>query len=219
MKNLPTPANREDAVRLIEQIKKERRENQEREMHLNARMQTMKGQALVGSSDLGPNILKVLPPNLAPKNIGEWGSIMWDFFYPVVVDFGTNPVYGPNTRTESNFKVNQDGSFLLCGISRMYSNTSFAGKKAPLSVTIRDLQSTRQFNDISFPIQNIGERGQPTLIETPLLVYKNSNISGEVTSWLPETMATVGSGRHEFLFFGLRVRDEETVKLLQTLFV
>jgi len=218
MKNLPTPKNREEAEKLIAQIERERSENRQREMHLNARMMTMKGQPVIGSSDLGPNLLKILPPHIAPKNLGNFNSIMWDFFYPVKIDLGTDPTYGPQTRAEKSFKVNQDGSFLLCGISRVYNSTTASGQKAPLSLTLRDLQSTRQFNDISFPIQNLGERGKPTLLETPLLVYKNSNISCELTSWLSENMATTGSGVHEFLFFGLRIRDEEQAKLLQTIF-
>lgn len=218
MKNLPTPKNREEAEKLIAQIERERSENRQREMHLNARMMTMKGQPVIGSSDLAPNLLKILPPHIAPKNLGNFNSIMWDFFYPVKVDFGTDPTFGPQTRVEKNFKVNQDGSFLLCGISRVYNSDTASGKKAPLTLTLRDLQSTRQFNDLAFPVQNIGERGIPTLLETPLLVYKNSNISCELTSWLPENMATTGSGVHEFLFFGLRIRDEEQAKLLQTIF-
>ena len=113
MKNLPQPKNREEAMKLIDEIRKERNENRSREMHLNARLQTMKGEPLVGSSDLGPNLLKVLPPHLAPKNVGQWGSIMWDFFYNVTIDFGANPVYGPNTRAENSFKVNQDGLMMF----------------------------------------------------------------------------------------------------------
>lgn len=218
MKNLPTPKNREEAIKLIDQISKEREANRAREMHLNARLMTMKGQPVIGKDDLGPNLLKILPPHIAPKNLGQFNNVMWDFFYPVTIDFGTDPVYGPQSRAEGNFKVNQDGSFLLCGISRTYNSTTASGKLAPLSMTLRDMQSTRQFNDLSFPIQNIGEKGQPMIFETPLLVFKNSNISCEVTSWLPENMSTTGSGKHEFLFFGLRVRDEEQVKLLQTIF-
>lgn len=218
MQNLPKPSNREEALKLIDQIQKEREQNRAREMHLNSRLMTMKGQPVIGKDDLGPNLLKILPPHIAPKNLGQFNNVMWDFFYPVSFDFGTNPTYGTLTRAENNFKVNQDGSFLLFGISRSYQSNTASGKSAPLSLTLRDLQSTRQFNDLAFPIQNIGEKGQPLVFETPLLVFKNSNISCELSSWLPEDMVTTGSGKHEFLFFGLRVRDEEQVKLLQTIF-
>jgi hypothetical protein len=218
MQNLPKPSNREEALKLINQIQTEREQNRAREMHLNARLMTMKGQPVIGKDDLGPNLLKILPPHIAPKNLGQFNNVMWDYFYPVAFDFGTDPVYGPQSRAENNFKVNQDGSFLLFGISRTYSSTSASGKSAPLVMTLRDMQSTRQFNDTSFPIQNIGEKGQPLVLETPLLIFKNSNLSCELSSWLPENMSTTGSGKHEFLFFGLRVRDEEQVKLLQTIF-
>lgn len=216
---LPKPSNVQEAVALIEEISRKRNEIRNRERAVKARMQTMNSMPIIPKNNLAGNLARSIPPHLAPKNIGDLGSVMWDFYFTVTLDFGTDPVYGPTVFLNNSFKVDQEANLLLCGMSRSYSDLGKAGKLAPVQITLRDTQSTRQFNDISFPIQNIGEKGQPTMLDTPLLLSKNATFRVEASSWLPETMATVGNGKHELIFFGLRVRDEENVKTLSTLFL
>lgn len=216
---LPIPANVAEAIAMIEEISRKRNELRNRERAVKARMQTLNSLPVIPKDGLAGNLARSIPPHLAPKNIGDLGSVMWDFFFKVTLDFGTNPVYGPTNFKDASFKVDQEANLLLCGVSRSYFDLGKSGKLAPVSITLRDTQSTRQFNDVSFPIQNIGEKGQPTLFDTPLLLSKNATFRVEGSSWLSETMATVGDGRHELVFFGLRVRDEDNVKTLSTLFL
>lgn len=216
---LPMPANVAEAIAMIEEISRKRNELRNRERAVKARMQTLNAMPVIPKDGLAGNLARSIPPHLAPKNIGDLGSVMWDFFFNVVIDFGTNPVYGPTVFREGSFKVDQEANLLLCGVNRAYHDLGNAGKYAPVNITLRDTQSTRQFNDVSFPIQNIGEKGRPTLLDTPLLLSKNATFKVEASSWLSETFATVGNGRHELVFFGLRVRDEDNVKTLSTLFL
>lgn len=219
MEKLPTPKTRQEAELLFEQIKNETRDVRDREQALRARVKSMSNNPIIGSSDLGPNLSKILPPHLAPKNVGELGGVMWDFFFTVTLDFGTNPTFGPNSKVHDDFRVDQEASFMLIGFSRSYNDNGFAGRKAPINLTLRDLQSTRQFNSESFPIQDIGEAGLPTKLDTPLLFAANATVRVEAGSWVPEDMATVGNGKHEITFYGLRVRDADNVKVVSQMFL
>lgn len=219
MEKLPTPKNREDAYALIEQVRIETRDARDREQALRARIKAMSNNPIIGSDELGSNLSKILPPHLAPKNVGDLSSVMWDFFFTVTLDFGTNPTFGPNSKVTDSFRVDQEASFLLMGFTRSYHDNGDSGRKAPIALTLRDLQSTRQFNSEPFPIQNIGEAGQPTRLDTPLLFAANSTVAVEASSWLSENMITIGSGKHEITFFGLRVRDVDNVKVVSQMFL
>jgi hypothetical protein len=216
---LKQPQTVQEAYDMVNDISKTRNELRNRERALKARMQTMASMPVIAKDNLAGNLMRSIPPHLAPKNIGDLGSVMWDFFFRVKLDFGTNPSFGPTTMLNGDFKVDQEANFLLCGISRAYSDLGKSGKGAPIQITLRDTQSTRQFNDLAFPIQNIGEKGQPYLFDTPLLLSKNATFRVEASSWLPEVMATTGNGYQELVFFGLRVRDEDNVKTLATMFL
>jgi len=219
MQVLPKPKNRVEAEALYEEIRKETRDIRDREQALRARVKSMSNNPIIGSADLGSNLSKIIPPHLMPKNVGDLAGVMWDFFFTVTLDFGTDPTYGPNVRVEDNFRVDQEACFLLTGFSHAYADNGKAGRMAPVSLTLRDAQSTRQFNDQPFPIQNIGEGGLPTRLDTPLMFAANSTVLVEASSWLPEEMATVGNGLHKITFFGLRVRDADNTKVVAQMFL
>jgi hypothetical protein len=219
MEKLPVPASREEAYDLYEKIRSETRDARDREQSLRARIKSMSNNPIISSSDLGNNLSKIIPPHLMPKNVGDLSGVMWDFFFTVTLDFGTNPTYGVNSRVSDNFRVDQEAGFLLCGFSRSYHDNGDSGRNAPIALTLRDLQSTRQFNSEPFPIQNIGEAGLPTKLDTPLLFAANSTVAVEASCWLPEDMVTVGNGKHEITFFGLRVRDADNVKVISQMFL
>lgn len=218
MKTLPPINSREQAYALAESIRQERTENRKQETYLEVQKLLLKSNPVISSNDLVSNLGKILPPHVAPKNIGRFDDLMWDYFFPVQFDFGEDPTYGELTRKANDFIVNQEGSFLLFGISRVYQDVGNAGLGAPLLVDIESNQTDKRFNDIQFPIQNIGDKGRPTLFPTPLLIQKNTSVRITLTSWLSEDLTTTGSGLHELMFFGLKVRNEETLKLLQTMF-
>jgi hypothetical protein len=219
MEKLPVPANREDAYSIYEQIRQETRDARDREQALRARIKAMGNESVISSSDMGNNLSKIIPPHLTPKNVGDLAGVMWDFYFTTTFDFGTDPTFDLNSKMIDNFRVDQEASFLLMGFSRSYHSNGNAGRLAPIGLTLRDAQSTRQFNDQPFPIQNIGEHGQPTRLETPLLFSANATVIVEATSWVPEAMDTIGNGKHEITFFGLRVRDTDNVKVISQMFL
>jgi hypothetical protein len=218
MKKLPSISTRAEAYAVAEAIRTERSENRKQETYLEVQRLMAKSNPVISSNDLVSNLAKILPPHVAPKNIGRFDDLMWDYFFPVEFDFGVDPTFTSNTRKSEPFIVNQEGAFLLFGISRVYQDIGSSGLGAPLLVDIESNQTDKRFNDIQFPIQNIGDKGRPTLFETPMLIQKNTSVNITLTSWVESDLTTVGSGLHELMFFGLKVRNEETLKLLQTIF-
>lgn len=220
MKTIPTIKDRTHAYKVLDEIETERANNRAEEIKLRARLMTAKSNPVIDTTDLAGNLAKILPPHVAPKNVGRYDSLMWDFSYPVVFDFGNNPTFDRNTRKQASFRVNQEGAFLLCGISWVYQSKLNAGKGAPLLMSIMANQMDKRYNDAPFPIQNIGTRGNPLTFPLPMLVQKNTTVSIDLTSFLTgnEEMVTTGDGYHEFCFFGMKVRNEEDMKLIQTLF-
>jgi len=206
-----------DKQAIIEEIKKIRvQRNSVRKLEREIIGETKMIQPMVAdASDLRSNLSKILPKHLVPSNVGDYRQVLSPFFYSVEFDFGVNPTYGPLFNQTSSFKVNQDSGFLLMGISRMWADNSGAGFKAPLALTIRDNQSTRQFNNTAFPIQTIGYLGEETVLATPLLLVPNASISITLTSWLDKDITFIGSGYHEFVFHGFRCNMNDTKLLAQ----
>jgi len=157
-----------------------------------------------------------LPSFLMPGNVGGYNKVVWPFWTVVNFDFGTNPTYGPGTRQEQRFRVSQDGAFLLQAITRNSFSYDTAGELAPLQVRFIDRQSTRQLNDLPIPIQGIGHKSRPAILPTPYLLMPSALFEVEMTSWLPAAQLTTGNGRHQFLFFGYRVRVEDFENVLST---
>jgi hypothetical protein len=211
---------REQVIAKLYEIQKARGEIRRQEQTLKSKRNLLEGQPLISKDDLASSLQKIIPRYLEPRNIGQIDSVMWDFFFPLTVDFGTDPTYDETTRQTVTTQVSQESAFLLVGISRAYENNGDAGFGAPLQVTIRDNQSTRQFNDNPIPLQTIGLKGQPTAFDTPLLLQPNSRISLEVSSWLDgDQLVTVGSGKHEFVLYGMRVRDVNNAKVMSAVWL
>jgi hypothetical protein len=154
-----------------------------------------------------------------PKNIGKYNEVMWPFWFKLKFDFGTNPIYSPNTRQKQSIQVSQESAFLMTSISRTHYDRSNAGEAAPLLINIRDNQSSRQFMDKAIPMQSIGYEGQPTRVPTPLFISPNASLSLEMTSWTPGNFATTGSGIHEIVLSGWRIRTEDASKVLASIFI
>lgn len=157
-----------------------------------------------------------LPSFLMPGNIGGYNKVTWPFWIPLTFDFGTNPSYGPNTRQSQSFRVSQDGAFLLQAITRNSFSYDDAGELCGLQINLIDRQSTRQLNDQPIPIQAIGHKSRPAIFPTPYLLMPSALMEVEVTSWFPGTQATTGNGKHQFIFFGYRVRVEDFENVLST---
>ena len=168
--------------------------------------------------DLRGQLKQILPQYMMPGNVGEINKVTWPFWYTVSFDLGTDPTIGPNTRQTQSFQISQEACFLLMQVTRKPFSYDNAGDLAPLAITIKDRQSSRQFNDLPIPIQNIGKKKNGTILPTPMYFAPNAFVEVELTSWITADMASTGNGKHEFVFFGYRMRAKEAGKALSTIF-
>ena len=212
--------SREKLIKKAYEIQESRRALRQKERNLSTRSKFLRNQPLVADGgNLRANLDKILPKHLSPKNIGEYNEVMWPFWYGFEFDFGTDPTYTSLTRKIESIQISQESAFLLTTISRAHDSRGGAGQNAPLQFTLRDNQSSRQFNDKPLPIQMIGTTGDLTHLDTPLYIRPNASLSLELTSWLPTDFATIGSGKHEIMVHGFRIRNEDANKVLASIFV
>lgn len=209
---------RSQIIDRINTIRNERAEMRKQERQIVADTKSVQP-VIADGGDLRSNLSKILPKYLLPTNVGQYKQILTPMWYQATHDLGNNPVYGPNLRSIVNFQVSQEAGFLMTGITREWRDRSSAGFKAPLRLTIRDNQSTRQFNNTGFTIQTIGYKGSPTYLETPLLLVPNASVATILESWLPIDFNTVGDGYHQFTFHGYRVNMGDVNYLAQQLFL
>ena len=217
-----TPKERLKLEREITEIQNERANLRSRERSLNARSALLKSQPLVSDrGGLRNNIEKIIPKHLRPQNIGHFNEVLWNYWFPFDFDFGTDPTYDNTTRETTVTQVDQEAGFLLTSISRSATDPGQSGAFAPLHITVRDLQSTRQFNDEPIPLQQIGQKGEPTCLDTPLYFPPNARIELTISSWIPKgsSFATTGSGKHQIVLGGFRVREKDGAKALASIFV
>lgn len=206
------------ANRLKEQRRYERRLNQE----MGAVADALTSQAQVSNtsvSDLQTSMQQSLPAYMLPSNVGDINEVAWFFWEQMTFDFGTDPVWSPLTNQQQSFQVTQEAGFLITSISRTYNSYTTAGALAPLQVSFRDRQSSRQFNDNPIPLQTIGIKGKPTILPTPYFLLPNAFFDGFMTSFQTNNpgQATVGTSRHQLSFFGYRMRVEDAEKVLSTI--
>jgi hypothetical protein len=213
----------QELIKKAHAIQEARRRLRNKEQSLKSRSKLLSNQPLVSTQDrsLRSNLEKILPKYLVPKNIGNYSEVMWPFWYAIDFDFGTDPTYTNFTKQVESIQVSMEAAFLLTGISRSHDDRGPAGQQAPLQLTIRDNQSSRQFNDKAFPIQTIGLEGEPTLIDTPLFLAPNASVSLEMSSWTPSgsEFETVGDGRVQIVLSGWRIRTDDASKVLASIFL
>lgn len=222
MTNILTPKKRYDLQTRLQEIQQTRANNRARERSLVDRVQKLKSQPLVSrQGDLKANLLKILPKHMAPGNVGDINEVLWPFWFPFDFDFGTNPTFTINSRLSEIVQIDQEAGFLLTHISRDHVDPGPSGYQAPLQATIRDLQSTRQFNSEPIPIQMIGFKAQPTYLDTPHFFLPNARIQMDLSCWLPvgDTFAVQGSGEHQFVLGGYRIRNKNAAKVIASIFV
>lgn len=148
----------------------------------------------------------LLPPHLIPANVGDLTEIQWDMWYQAKFDFGADHTYDSNTRQDQNFRVDGEAAFLVTRIYRdCHADAAF---QAPLTLTLRDNQSSRHLNSAGIPIQAIPSKGYFFELEVPFLMYPAATINCELKCWLPggKTLETEGSSVQTFSFYGARMR-------------
>lgn len=219
-----TPNQRLSIVRQIKEIQASRRTMRQRHQNLVAEAKVAKSQPLIQSAtpeQLKKNLQKIIPSYLVPGNVGNIDDVLWNFDFNYTFDFGDNPLYNSETRQSRIEQVDQVAGFLLTHISRTAYDSGESGINAPLSLTIRDRQSSRQFVDEPISIQAFGTRGRYTQLLTPLYFPPNANMEIILSSWLGagESFQTNGSGIHQFMLSGLRIRNANVAKIISSIFL
>lgn len=206
----------------INQLLSIREDLRNEERGLNSRARTLSTQPLVKQENLRQSMGSYIPPHLMPGNVGPLNSVLWPYWFPVDFDFGADfTIVGGQTSQVQNFRVDQEAAILLVGVARQADSYTTAGHLGPWQLTIRDNQSSRQFNDSPIPIQMISyAAGQPTRLPTAMLLMPNATIACTLSTFLPlgVNQPTTGSSHQQFSFFGYRVRIEDTEKVMGSVF-
>lgn len=186
----------------------------------------------LGSNDVKGTLEKVLPKKLVPMNIGKYEDVAWPFFYEArfdytsEFDFGAGLVpsasYIAGEEKVDTFRVGQESSLILTGVYRQYNLQDLKGKGAPLKFTVKNRQSTRQFNDQDIQIQHVGDKGHALKFPIPLLVQPNSSIEISMKSFLSVDVNVQldadESPKQNLIFFGYRVRSQDVDTITQLMF-
>lgn len=215
LKNL----TRKQKIAIILEHQQKRQLLRREEAQLKAQRNIIRGQPLIAKEDMALSLSQVIPRYLQPMNIGKIDGVMWDYIFPLELDWGIDPLYTTQNTRENFIQNDQEAAFLLMGISRTYEDIGVAGKNAPIGLTIRDRSSTYQFNDEPIPLHVIGEKGQFYMFDTPILVHPNAKIQIEGKPYIDMADVVVGSGKHEFVLIGMKARDINNTKVLAHLFV
>jgi hypothetical protein len=186
----------------------------------------------LSKDDVRGNLEKVLPKHLVPTNIGKYMDVAWPYYYETrfdytaTADIGSGPervaqFVGGDIKTDS-FKVGQEAAFILKGVYRAYHTNDLSGKGAPLKMTVRNAQSTRQFNDTEIQLQHIGDKGSPLKFDIPLLIEPNSRIEIDLKPILNSTVtvnvAETVNAVQNLIFYGVRVRSNDVDTITQLMF-
>jgi hypothetical protein len=177
-------------------------------------------QPAVRQNALEKHLNDILPPELIPSNVGDINQVQWGFFYEVDFDLGNDPTYNSTLSVRKSFKVTNESAFLVTRIYRDTDDAGVAGLEAPLTLIMRDLQSSRQFMDRGIPLQAIPSKGYFYELPIPFLLYPAASAELELRCWLPTgvNLPTSGTGTQHFTLYGARVRIQNPSAVLKTMF-
>lgn len=200
--------------RFIQDLRAQERGIAARERALASQPQVRGGEGLAG------HLKSFLPSRLVPGNVGGINTVVWPFWLTLDFDFGTNPSLTSTSEVMETVQVTQEAAMLVTEISRVSEAATTAGDLGPYTVSFRDRQSTRQFQDRAIPLQAIGSKSYATRFPTAMLIMPNAFLEVTMGTWLAagETQNTTGSGKHQISLHGYRIRIEDTEKVLSTIF-
>jgi len=180
----------------------------------------MYSQPALRKNKLEERLEGILPPELIPSNVGDINNVQWGFFFEVDFDFGTDPTFDYNVRDSKNFKVSSEAAYLITRIYRDNDDAGVSGFEAPLTLTLRDNQSSRQFMDRGIPLQCIPSKGYFYELPVPFLLYPAASAELELKCWLPVgvTLPTVGAGTQNFTLYGAKVRVQSPEAIFKAMF-
>lgn len=204
----------------IQRLLQLKRELKSAEKGLQAREIALATQEQVGTNSIRrmkDQLADTLPSYMVPANVGGLDSVQWPFYFSVNFDLGTNPTFSNATKQTRSFQVTQEAGLLIMSVSKI-STDSDAGALAPLQIDFIDRQSSRRFMNNPIPIQTIGGFGLPTVLPTPMLLLPNAALQIEMTSMVNGSVVYAGDSKHQFTFFGYRVRIDNAENVLSTIF-
>jgi hypothetical protein len=116
--------------------------------------------------------------------------------------------------------VTNESAFLVTRIYRDCDDAGIAGLEAPLTLILRDLQSSRQLMDKGIPLQAIPSKGYYYELPIPFLLYPAASADLEIKCWLPNgvVIPASGVGTQNFTLYGARVRIQSPQAILKTMF-
>lgn len=208
----------------VEQLLGVRETLRAQERGLNARARTLSTQPAINNVNLRQSLGEFVPPHLMPGNVGPLNAVVWPFWFPIDFDYGDNYTIkgGGQDLQNQTFQVTQEAAMLLVAVTRQADTYGTAGHLGPWAFTVRDNQSSRQFNDAPIPVQMISRMGGlPTKLPTAMLLMPNAQIQVQMNSWVPAgtNQPTVGSSHMQLNFFGYRIRIEDTAKVMSSVFM
>lgn len=180
----------------------------------------MYSQPAVKTNALEDHLKGILPPELIPSNVGDINQVQWGFFYEVDFNFGDDPTWDSNVSARKSFKVSSEAAFLITRIYRDQDDAGVSGYEAPLTLTLRDLQSSRQFMDRGIPLQAFPSKGYFYELPVPFLLYPAASAELELKCWLPNgiSIETVGASKQSFTLYGAKVRVQSPEAILKAMF-
>jgi hypothetical protein len=209
----------EQAVQDTKQIKKAAQAYRKRYEMLSSQPVVAEGE------NLRRNLHSILPPGLAPKNIGNLNHVAWPFDFIVDFDLSTTtqwPNLTSETRLVEAYQVSQESGFLFMAVQRHCNDYSDAGDLGPLTLEFRDRQSSRFFNNAPIPIQMIGQKGYPTILPTPMLLLPNAffeiTLSTHLAAGVLQNTPNGATGLISVSMSGYRYRVEDSGKVLSTIY-
>lgn len=208
-----------DILTLQDQIKGTRaRERQIQKMEYQSALGY--DQPSVKRNALEEHFNSILPPELIPSNVGDISQVQWGFFYNVDFDFGVDPTWNSDINQSNIIKVTNEAAFLLTRIYRDTEDAGTAGLEAPLTMTLKDLQSSRQFMDSGIPVQAIPGKGYFYELPVPYLLYPAATAELQLKSWLPDgiDITTDGVSAQSFMLYGARVRVSDPNAIIKAMF-
>ena len=214
--------NQNEYIKAIQQEYIEIQNLRKRERDQNLQYNAFKSIPTIAKDELRSNFEKVLPPHLVPSNVGNLSAVKWPFTYEFLFDFQNssgNVVLEPNKVFSSKFQVSNESAFCITSIYRTFPTDNASGFEIPMTISFKDTQSSRQFNDEPIPFQAIGYQSNPTKFDVPKLILPNATFTAECKTWLkaPLDLGAV-SGKHSIICQGFRIRLSDINSVFKAIF-
>ncbi len=195
-----------------------------KENKLNQKEMQLRGTAGPGNWTTDNRMTK-LPFYLAPGNVGDINKVIWPFVYPTTR--ATVPAQG---NANASFSVTQEAAFIAVSYMKtvfllteedagpppvpfnvQYMDPNIPGNKATgLRFSFRDLQSTREFTNLSIDVDHVGNPRFPTKLPAPMLIMPRANVQVSYTNSSDNIYVVFMS------FVGVRIRIEDAYNILST---